>query len=85
MRPDAEEQHNILNEPPKEPPTIDTMIATLNAERNKPLEAWIRAQALLNEDLRDPSTKLTVVATSFDDVEKEFNMRNKDWQAQSVV
>ncbi len=81
MRPDAEEQHNILNEPLKEPPTIDTMIATLNAERNEPLEAWIRAQALLDEDLRDPSTKPTVVAASFDDVEKEFNMRNKDWQA----
>jgi hypothetical protein len=43
MQPDAEEQHNILNEPLKEPPTIDTMIATLNAERSKPLEAWIRA------------------------------------------
>ncbi len=85
MQPDAEEQHNILNEPLKEPPTIDTMIATLNAERSKPLEAWIRAQALLDEDLRDPSTKPAVVATSFDDVEKEFNMRNKDQQAQSVV
>ncbi len=74
MRPNAEEQYNILNEPLKEPPTINTIITTLNTKRNEPLEAQIRAQALLNKDLRDPSTKLTVVATSFDDVKKEFNM-----------
>ncbi len=74
MQPDAKEQHNILNEPLKEPPIIDTIITTLNAERNKPLEAQIRAQALLNKDLRDPSTKLTVVTTSFDNVKKEFNI-----------
>ncbi len=74
MRPNAKEQYNILNEPLKEPPTINTIITTLNTKRNEPLEAQIRAQALLNKDLRDPSTKLTVVATSFDDVKKEFNM-----------
>ncbi len=74
MRPDAKEQYNILNEPLKEPPTINTMITTLNTERNELLKAQIRAQALLNKDLRDLSTKLTVVTTSFDDVEKEFNM-----------
>ncbi len=81
MRPDAKEQYNILNKPLKKPPTINTIIATLNAKRNKPLKAQIRAQALLNKDLRDLSTKLTVVATSFDNVEKEFNIQNKDQQA----
>ncbi len=80
MRPNAEEQYNILNKPLKEPPTINTIITTLNTERNKPLKAQIRAQALLNKDLRDPSTKLTIVTTSFDDIKKEFNMRNKDQQ-----
>ncbi len=74
MRPNAKEQYNILNKPLKEPPTIDTIITTLNTERNKPLKAQIKAQALLNKDLRDPSTKLTVIATSFDNVEKEFNI-----------
>ncbi len=74
MRPNAEEQYNILNEPLKEPPTINTIITTLNTKRNKPLKAQIRAQALLNKDLRDPSTKLTVVTTSFNNVEKEFNI-----------
>ncbi len=74
MRPDAKEQYNILNKPLKEPPTIDTIITTLNTKRNKPLKAQIRAQALLNKDLRDLSTKLTIVTTSFDNVEKEFNM-----------
>ncbi len=74
MRPNAKEQYNILNKPLKEPPTINTIIATLNAKRNKLLKAQIRAQALLNKDLRDLSTKLTVITTSFDNVEKEFNI-----------
>ncbi len=74
MQPDAKEQYNILNKPLKKPPTINTMIATLNTKRNKLLKAQIRAQALLNKDLRDPSTKLTVVTTSFDNIKKEFNM-----------
>jgi hypothetical protein len=39
MRPDAKEQYNILNEPLKEPPTINTMITTLNTERNELLKA----------------------------------------------
>jgi hypothetical protein len=39
MRPDAKEQYNILNKPLKKPPTINTIIATLNAKRNKPLKA----------------------------------------------
>ncbi len=74
MRPNAKEQHNILNKPLKKPPTINTIITTLNTKRNKLLKAQIRAQALLNKDLRDLSTKLTVVTTSFDNVKKEFNM-----------
>ncbi len=74
MRPNAKEQYNILNKPLKKPPTINTIITTLNTKRNKLLKIQIRTQALLNKDLRDLSTKLAVVATSFDDIKREFNI-----------